>query len=172
MGFGYRSRYIPAAARWLLNNGGEAQLFKLRSATAEEAREFLLNIPGIGNKASFVFNPTTVRFLLLCNMWRPMETQTLDHMVADCICLCALDNVDLVPVDVHMLRAAKERGIGAALRCDTLSTKTYREISLALSKLWGEWAGWAQVIDFATRIRSNSLPKNGKRRRQNEPIVR
>ncbi|KAF8564319.1 hypothetical protein P879_10235 [Paragonimus westermani] len=142
MGFGYRSRYIPAAARWLLDNGGEAQLFKLRSATTEEAREFLLNIPGIGNK------------------------------VADCICLCALDNVNLVPVDVHMLRAAKERGIGAALRNGTLSTKAYREVSLALSELWGEWAGWAQVIDFATRIRSNSLPRNRKRRRQNEPIVR
>ncbi|VDP94283.1 unnamed protein product [Echinostoma caproni] len=52
MGFGYRSKFIPAAARWIQSHGGENRLLGLRKASTDEAREFLLNIPGIGNKVS------------------------------------------------------------------------------------------------------------------------
>ncbi|KAA0190989.1 8-oxoguanine DNA glycosylase, partial [Fasciolopsis buskii] len=115
MGFGYRSKFIPAAARWIQNHGGEQRLLQLRMASTEEARKFLSQIPGIGNK------------------------------VADCICLSALDKISAVPVDVHILRVARERGIPAAA-CSTLTPKSYRAISDSLTILWGDWAGWAQAV--------------------------
>ncbi|CAL8086971.1 unnamed protein product [Calicophoron daubneyi] len=131
LGFGYRSKFIPAAARWLLSNGGANRLYELRLAPAEEARQFLLNIPGIGNK------------------------------VADCICLSSLDKTEIVPVDVHMLQAARDRGlIGSNIY--GLTTQTYRSVSKSLSAHWGLWAGWAQAIEFATRIRSTGTSRKRK----------
>lgn len=41
-----------AAARWIQNHGGEQHLLQLRMASTEEARKFLSQIPGIGNKVS------------------------------------------------------------------------------------------------------------------------
>ncbi|TPP65728.1 N-glycosylase/DNA lyase [Fasciola gigantica] len=140
MGFGYRSNYIPAAARWIQTNGGEQRLFQLRNVSTDEAREFLMKIPGIGNK------------------------------VADCICLSALDKINVVPVDVHILRAAREREIPASA-CSSLTPKSYRDISKALTTLWGDWAGWAQAIDFSVRLGA-SIPKRDvqsrKRKRRSE----
>ncbi|TGZ45664.1 hypothetical protein CRM22_011169, partial [Opisthorchis felineus] len=135
LGFGYRSKFIPAAARYVLQHGGVAYLHSLRSSSTADAREFLLRIPGVGNK------------------------------VADCICLCSLDKVDVVPVDIHILRAAQERKLAAAVdKTRSLTPRAYLDISSALSALWGNWAGWAQAIDFAARMRSSSSHKRGKRK--------
>uniref|UniRef100_A0A183B889 8-oxoguanine DNA glycosylase n=1 Tax=Echinostoma caproni TaxID=27848 RepID=A0A183B889_9TREM len=57
-----------------------------------------------------------------------------------------LDKIHVVPVDVHMLRAARERAIPPAATVTNLTPKTYREISNGMSALWGEWAGWAQAV--------------------------
>ncbi len=46
------SLYFSAAARKLLEHGGDQALLKLRSAPYEEGRTFLLGLPGIGNKVS------------------------------------------------------------------------------------------------------------------------
>ncbi|KER23192.1 hypothetical protein T265_14692, partial [Opisthorchis viverrini] len=130
LGFGYRSKFIPAAARYVLQHGGVAYLHSLRSSSTADAREFLRRIPGVGNK------------------------------VADCICLCSLDKVDVVPVDIHILRAAQERKLtGAADKTRSLTPRAYLDISFALSALWGNWAGWAQAIDFAARMRSSPFHK-------------
>lgn len=134
LGFGYRSKFIPAAARYVLEHGGVAYLHSLRSGSTADAREFLLQIPGVGNK------------------------------VADCICLYSLDKVDVVPVDVHIFRSAQERQLVAVTaKTRALTPRAYRAISSSLSKLWGDWAGWAQAIVFASRMHSGSVPKQRKR---------
>ncbi|XP_018650737.1 putative 8-oxoguanine DNA glycosylase [Schistosoma mansoni] len=109
------------AANWLLKNGGRSRLLELRSVSHVEAQAFLLQIPGIGKK------------------------------VADCICLMSLDKLDVVPIDVHMLRVAREKGIPEA-SCKTMTTKSYDIISKSLSDFWGNYSGWAQTILFYTRI--------------------
>ncbi|CAH8545795.1 unnamed protein product [Schistosoma rodhaini] len=121
IGFGYRSKFITLAANWLLKNGGRSRLLELRSMSHVEAQAFLLQIPGIGKK------------------------------VADCICLMSLDKLDVVPIDVHMHRVAREKGIPEA-SCKTMTTKSYDIISKSLSDFWGNYSGWAQTILFYTRI--------------------
>lgn len=78
--------------------------------------------------------------------------------MADCICLSALDKISAVPVDVHILRVARERGIPAAA-CSTLTPKSYRAISDSLTILWGDWAGWAQAVSDGLTERSDSDSK-------------
>ncbi|KAL5110417.1 N-glycosylase/DNA lyase [Taenia crassiceps] len=127
IGFGYRAKFIPAVARKLIEVGGDLFLSKLRVSSYEECKRFLLDLPGIGNK------------------------------VADCICLSCLDKVEVVPVDVHISRAAALRGVRPPAVCSSsLSSTAYRHISQGLSNLWHPFAGWAQVIVFSIHIHGQS----------------
>ncbi|KAL5962130.1 N-glycosylase/DNA lyase [Taenia solium] len=126
IGFGYRAKFIPAVARKLIEAGGDLFLAKLRVSSYEECKAFLLNLPGIGNK------------------------------VADCICLSSLDKVEVVPVDVHISRAAALRGVRPPTACSSLSSTAYRCISQGLSDLWHPFAGWAQVIVFSIHLHGQS----------------
>ncbi|CAH8536791.1 unnamed protein product [Schistosoma curassoni] len=128
IGFGYRSKFITLAANWLLKNGGRSRLLELRSMSHFEAQAFLIQIPGIGKK------------------------------VADCICLMSLDKLNVVPIDVHMHRVAREKGIPEA-SCENMTTKSYDIISKSLSDFWGNYSGWAQTILFYTRM-MESKPNN------------
>ncbi|VDD83319.1 unnamed protein product [Mesocestoides corti] len=116
IGFGYRAKFIPAVAQKLLEAGGDSALINLRKASYDECKAFLLKLPGVGNK------------------------------VADCICLSCLDKVEVVPVDVHIARAAALRRIKVPT---SLSSASYRLISKHLSTLWGPYAGWAQVVSWS-----------------------
>ncbi|CDS42896.1 N glycosylase:DNA lyase [Echinococcus multilocularis] len=134
IGFGYRAKFIPAVARKLIEAGGDAFLAKLRVASYEECKTFLLDLPGIGNK------------------------------VADCICLSCLNKVEVVPVDVHISRAAALRGVRpptTTASSSSLSSTAYRHISQGLSELWHPFAGWAQVIVFFIHLHGQS---NGTKR--------
>ncbi|RTG90266.1 N-glycosylase/DNA lyase, partial [Schistosoma bovis] len=71
--------------------------------------------------------------------------------VADCICLMSLDKLNVVPIDVHMHRVAREKGIPEA-SCKNMTTKSYDIISKSLSDFWGNYSGWAQTILFYTRM--------------------
>ncbi|VDM30589.1 unnamed protein product [Hydatigera taeniaeformis] len=118
MGFGYRAKFIPAVARKLIEAGGDPFLANLRVSSYKECKTFLLALPGIGNK------------------------------VADCICLSSLDKMEVVPVDVHILRAAALRGVRPPSPCSSsISSTAYRYISQCLSHLWQPFAGWAQVVN-------------------------
>lgn len=75
LGFGYRRKFIPKAARQIVERGGRAWLESLKGLTYEEARLELLPLAGIGPK------------------------------LADCICLFALGHTEAVPVDTHVWQA-------------------------------------------------------------------
>ncbi|VDO08230.1 unnamed protein product [Rodentolepis nana] len=126
IGFGYRSKFIPGVASKLMTAGGDEFLENLRNSSYEECKNFLLQLPGVGNK------------------------------VADCICLSSLNKVEVVPVDIHILRAAALRGIHPPTPSSTLTDKTYRHISQRLSQLWQPYAGWAQVIVFSIHLHRQS----------------
>ena len=59
----------------------------------------------------------------------------------------SLDKLDVVPIDVHMHRVAREKGIPEA-SCKTMATKSYDIISKSLSDFWGNYSGWAQTVNF------------------------
>ncbi|KAM7537760.1 hypothetical protein Aperf_G00000062761 [Anoplocephala perfoliata] len=126
MGFGYRAKFIPAAVKKLNMAGGDEFLETLRESPYEECKRFLLQLPGVGNK------------------------------VADCICLSCLGKLEVVPVDIHILRAAALRGIHPPNSSSSLTETAYRYISQRLSQLWHPYAGWAQVIVFSIHLHRQS----------------
>nr|CDS32233.1 N glycosylase:DNA lyase [Hymenolepis microstoma] len=126
IGFGYRSKFIPGVASKLIAAGGDEFLKNLRNSSYEECKSFLLQLPGVGNK------------------------------VADCICLSSLNKVEVVPVDIHILRAAVLRGIHPPTSSSSLTDRTYRHVSQRLSELWQPYAGWAQVIVFSIHLHRQS----------------
>lgn len=76
-GFGYRAGYIAKTAQKLLTIGGKnwlVELKKEKGSTYQNAREFLMTLPGIGPK------------------------------VADCICLMSLGHLEAIPVDTHIFQ--------------------------------------------------------------------
>jgi N-glycosylase/DNA lyase len=78
LGFGYRAKYIVAAAKLVKQNGGENWLRSLRDMSKEDAKKGLISLPGVGPK------------------------------VADCISLFSLDHLDVVPVDTHVWQMAQK----------------------------------------------------------------
>jgi N-glycosylase/DNA lyase len=75
LGFGYRARTVPLAARRIMDNGGEAWLRELAGSSYEEAQRGLKELPGVGSK------------------------------LADCIALFGLRHGEAVPVDTHVWMA-------------------------------------------------------------------
>jgi N-glycosylase/DNA lyase len=73
LGFGYRAKYIAAAAKMVVEQHPPGWLEGLRDVPYKEAHEKLLLLPGVGPK------------------------------VADCVCLMSLDKMGAVPVDTHGL---------------------------------------------------------------------
>jgi len=77
MGFGYRARYVPAAANQIVEKGGVDWLWKLRGLPKKEVQMELISLMGVGKK------------------------------VADCISLFSLDKLDCIPVDTHVWQIAQ-----------------------------------------------------------------
>ncbi|KAL6077935.1 8-oxoguanine glycosylase ogg1 [Balamuthia mandrillaris] len=128
LGFGYRARYIPAAAKQILaNNSSEGKdwLASLRSneVTREEAQKSLTSLMGIGRK------------------------------VADCIALCSLDKQDAIPVDTHVWQIAqrfmrKLQGKGKG----SLNETMYRRVGDFFRTTFRENTGWAHTLLFAAEL--------------------
>jgi N-glycosylase/DNA lyase len=79
LGLGYRARYVQAASREILSNGGEGWLHALRAAPYAEAKAALLTLTGVGPK------------------------------IADCVSLFCLDKDDAIPVDTHIWKVCAGR---------------------------------------------------------------
>lgn len=84
LGFGYRAKYVQQSARLVSEKpSGVLWLHSLRGRPYREAWAALKELPGVGDK------------------------------VADCVCLMALDKMEAVPVDTHVLElAGRDYGAG------------------------------------------------------------
>jgi N-glycosylase/DNA lyase len=84
MGLGYRSKFVRATAKAVVDRGGTDWLHSLRQAAYPEAHAELCKLPGVGAK------------------------------IADCVCLFSLDKDQAIPVDTHIWQVAVNRyGIAA-----------------------------------------------------------
>jgi N-glycosylase/DNA lyase len=118
LGLGYRARYVQAAARQILANGGPVWLFGLRAAPYAEAKAALLTLTGIGEK------------------------------IADCVCLFSLDKDDAIPVDTHIRQIAQRTYLSQTPAAKTLTKAGYAQIGDHLRAQFGPMAGWAQQYLF------------------------
>lgn len=128
LGFGYRAKYIYQTAVKFVDNKGfpDITIEKLNSLRNEEyelSHNFLLQLTGVGPK------------------------------VADCICLMALDKHDCVPVDTHVFQiAVRDYKFKGKKDMKTMNKVTYDAIRLFFKDLFGEYAGWAQSVLFASDL--------------------
>lgn len=118
--FGYRSRYIVQAARFLCGNGLSTNVAFETMCKMPEAllRHRLLDIPGVGPK------------------------------VADCIALMSLNQTQIVPIDTHMFKLAVNHFKWACPR-SSLSKNIHALLRSNYQSLFGEYSGWAHLILFA-----------------------
>ncbi len=76
LGLGFRARYVAKVAEIVAD--GKLDLWALREATYDEAKEVLLDLPGVGEK------------------------------IADCVLLFSLDKLEAFPIDRWVRRALEE----------------------------------------------------------------
>ncbi|KAI4290747.1 N-glycosylase/DNA lyase [Pancytospora philotis] len=119
--FGYRARYICAAAEHLLNSPCD-----WHTLGYEEARARLLKIPGVGRK------------------------------VADCICLIALRQFHVVPIDTHIFKYSVQ---AFGLQFKALNASAYGSIQEQWVKRFGEHAGIAQLYAFKSQVDLRLKPR-------------
>ena len=123
--FGYRAKYIAAAAQHLQSNDfcSSASLKALRTADYDRVIETLVAVPGIGPK------------------------------VADCVALMSLDQLGAVPIDTHIWRIARERyKFTAPGNTKTITPRMYRAIGDKFRELFGRKAGWAHSVLFTAEL--------------------
>jgi N-glycosylase/DNA lyase len=152
LGFGYRAKYIPAAAAHIASRSSapiwddmlhwhrDSWLHSLREQSTTAVRAELLQLPGVGPK------------------------------VSDCISLFSLDQLNVVPLDVHMYRLAQQFcdvGKGPA----SLTPRRYLQVSEALSQSFPVMAGWAQNVLFAGEFHGDEDPP-GSPVRRGEPTLK
>jgi len=121
LGLGYRAKYIVSTVQQILNKGSEPWLESLKDKSTEDIRNELLKFEGIGPK------------------------------VADCILLFGFNRFEVVPIDTHMWKIAKQHY--GAPNTKSVTGKVYRKTSEAFFNVFGEYAGWAHSILFAASLK-------------------
>jgi len=128
LGFGYRAKYIQQTSSLLCQRHRDPQrwLLGLRERTYQDAKEELLQLPGVGTK------------------------------VADCIALMSLDKHEVVPIDTHMVCIAMKRydfqELAKSHNTIAITPTLHREIASFFQAKWGTYAGWAHSILFASDL--------------------
>ena len=110
---GYRSKYVLDTSRAIAS--GEIDLDELKKIKYEQAREFLLKLPGIGDK------------------------------VADCIMLFSLEKLDAFPLDTWMLKILqKYYSDKFCIDKKTISKKRFEDMRQNILEYFGRYAGYSQ----------------------------
>lgn len=148
LGFGYRSKYI-------INTAHKIVMDK-KTSNIKEDSDFLLNMVAKG------YNFAQMREVLL-------SYDGIGGKVAACICLMALYQDHIVPMDVHLSRIAKrDYGLQANKigreyflyhTQDTQWKNTKKKVNWELDilriqfwNIWGPLAGWMQTVLFTKEI--------------------
>jgi N-glycosylase/DNA lyase len=119
-GLGYRAKYVTETARTVCHE--DVDFERLKRLAYEEAKEELMNLPGVGLK------------------------------VADCVLLFSLEKLEAFPVDVRINRAIQsyyanhfpEEFMRRIAAKKSLSDSDYEKFSLFGRSYFGEFAGYAQ----------------------------
>lgn len=127
LGFGYRAKFIYQTARLFedktIPTVSMEQLWDMRQQDYETAHEFLLQLTGVGPK------------------------------VADCICLMALDKHDVVPIDTHVYQiAVRDFKYKGKRDMKSLNKQMYAAMRDFYKEIFGDYAGWAQSVLFASDL--------------------
>ena len=102
LGFGYRSKFIQRSAQMICKTDSDQWLQSLKAMPYVRARQTLMELPGVGPK------------------------------VADCIALMALDHLEAIPIDTHMMAIAVNTYLPHLKSKKSLNDQTYQQIGIHL----------------------------------------
>jgi len=125
IGFGYRSAFVVESVRQLISKGGETYLTDMRGRQRHLIESELTTFHGVGSK------------------------------VAACIALFALDSLDTVPVDTHVLQLALRHYhhlLPDNMSHRSLTPRVHLLIGDMFRQCFGEFAGWAHTVLFAAEL--------------------
>jgi N-glycosylase/DNA lyase len=116
-GVGYRAKFITDAAKMVESK--QIDFEYLKKSNYQDAKEIILNVPGIGNK------------------------------VADCILLFSLDKLEAFPLDRWMIRILEKYYLEKfELEAKSITEKQYNTLHEKIVKHFGPYAGYAQQFLF------------------------
>jgi len=122
--FGYRAKYIVESARRLDEFGGEVWLESLKLMSRSDANDCLIQLSGVGRK------------------------------VASCVSLLSLNHYDEIPVDTHVWSFTKKYYMKEQFKkSKNVTEKSALMIGNYYRELFGEYAGWAHNILFASDLK-------------------
>uniref|UniRef100_A0A6U6FTQ8 DNA-(apurinic or apyrimidinic site) lyase n=1 Tax=Odontella aurita TaxID=265563 RepID=A0A6U6FTQ8_9STRA len=124
MGLGYRAKYIAETTKLLNEVGGEDFLFSLRKSNASFVQEELIKFSGIGRK------------------------------VADCVALFSLDQIEAIPVDVHVEHIARRNYDPTLVEVKSLTPTVYKRVGNIFRRRFSSHAGWAHSLLFVAELPS------------------
>ena len=126
MGLGYRAKYIIETRDLLSKLGGRDFLINLRSETDSQiVQDELLQFSGIGRK------------------------------VADCVALFSLDQIDAIPVDVHVQHIASRDYDPTVLgNAKSITPTIYKQVGDLFRTRFSSYAGWAHSLLFVGELPS------------------
>uniref|UniRef100_A0AC35GJ54 HhH-GPD domain-containing protein n=1 Tax=Panagrolaimus sp. PS1159 TaxID=55785 RepID=A0AC35GJ54_9BILA len=123
-GFGYRAKYIAKTVETLskIDGGFEKWEKKLKEMEYADAKVEIQKLDGVGPK------------------------------VADCICLMALNQHHVVPVDTHVFQITALHYLPELKKSKNVTDVIYRRIKFYAER-FGSHAGWAHSVLFSTRLK-------------------
>jgi len=81
--------------------------------------------------------------------------------VAGCVALTGLGHMDIVPIDTHMRRIAAKLDFSK----NQLNDKLHKELYVKFCDRFGDKAGWAHLVLFASQLRKAKKALTSKRKR-------
>src|SRR5258708_1549113 len=143
LGFGYRAKYIQQTSALLCqrHDNPHRWLLTLREHTYQDAKQELLQLPGVGAKVA-----DCIALMSMDKVYSVIQTPTLTDVVA---------KHEVIPIDTHMVSIATKR-----YNFQGLTRKSYEGIPSTLhgqiasffQAKWGTYAGWAHSILFASDL--------------------
>ncbi|CAI5760313.1 unnamed protein product [Candida verbasci] len=134
LGFGYRAKYIyQTALKFTTSEYPDInlrELNRMKTESYDTAHAFLLQLSGVGPK------------------------------VADCICLMSLQKHNVVPIDTHVYQIAIRDYKYNGKTLKSMNKETYNKIRLLFQGIFGDFAGWAQSVLFASDLNDLNNGKN------------
>uniref|UniRef100_A0AC34GYH2 DNA-(apurinic or apyrimidinic site) lyase n=1 Tax=Panagrolaimus sp. ES5 TaxID=591445 RepID=A0AC34GYH2_9BILA len=124
-GFGYRAKYIAKTVETLskIDGGFENWEKKLKKMEYSDAKIEIQKLDGVGPK------------------------------VADCICLMALGQHQVVPVDTHVFQITALHYLPELKKSKNVTDVIYKRITEFYAERFGSHAGWAHSVLFSTRLK-------------------
>lgn len=166
LGFGYRAKYLVFLLKRLIVR------CYIHPGVSEESTIISMNPSSDQTMLNKYFDYMRHDPSIAKTLRELTEFSGIGLKCASCIALYSLDKHACVPIDVHMLHLAQSHyhlnAKHSHRKPSGLTPKQAEEIMAVFEDVFGSYAGWAQMVLFASELKQfkNSTPQQKKSKRQ------